>query len=31
LRVRTPAQRDFEADDEVWLELPEEGLVILDE
>lgn len=31
LRVRTPAQRDFEVDDEVWLELPEEGLVILDE
>ncbi len=31
LRVRTPAQRDFEVDDEVWLELPQEGLVILDE
>jgi spermidine/putrescine transport system ATP-binding protein len=31
LRVRTPAQRNFEVDDEVWLELPAEGLVILDE
>jgi len=31
LRVRTPAQRDFDVDDEVWLELPVEGLVILDE
>jgi len=31
LRVRTPAQRDFGVDDEVWLELPVEGLVILDE
>ena len=31
LRVRTPAQRDFDVDDEVWLELPAEGLVILDE
>ena len=31
LRVRTPAQREFDVDDEVWLELPVEGLVILDE
>jgi spermidine/putrescine transport system ATP-binding protein len=31
LRVRTPAHRDFEVDDEVWLELPVEGLVVLDE
>ena len=31
LRVRTPAQREFNVDDEVWLELPVEGLVILDE
>jgi spermidine/putrescine transport system ATP-binding protein len=31
LRVRTPAQRDFAVDDEVWLELPVEGLVILNE
>lgn len=31
LRVRTKAQRDFDVDDEVWLELPVEGLVILDE
>jgi spermidine/putrescine transport system ATP-binding protein len=31
LRVRTPAQREFEIDDEVWLELPVEGLVVLDE
>jgi spermidine/putrescine transport system ATP-binding protein len=31
LRVRTPAQRNFDVDDQVWLELPPEGLVILDE
>jgi spermidine/putrescine transport system ATP-binding protein len=31
LRVRTPAHRNFEVDDEVWLELPVEGLVVLDE
>ena len=31
LRVRTPAQREFEVGDQVWLELPREGLVILDE
>jgi spermidine/putrescine transport system ATP-binding protein len=31
LRVRTPAQRNFDVDDEIWLELPMEGLVILDE
>ena len=31
LRVRSPALRNFEAGEEVWLELPVEGLVILDE
>jgi len=31
LRVRTPAQRNFDVDDQLWLELPPEGLVILDE
>ena len=31
LRVRTPAQRNFEVDDQLWLEIPPEGLVILDE
>jgi spermidine/putrescine transport system ATP-binding protein len=31
LRVRTPAQLNFDVDNEVWLELPAEGLVILDE
>lgn len=31
LRVRTPAQRNYDTGDEVWLELPPEGLVILDE
>jgi hypothetical protein len=29
--VRTPAQRNYDTGDEVWLELPPEGLVILDE
>ena len=31
LRVRTPAHLNFQVDDELWLELPPEGLVILDE
>ena len=31
LRVRTPAQLNFDVDNELWLELPSEGLVILDE
>ncbi|UCF90780.1 MAG: ABC transporter ATP-binding protein [Desulfobacterales bacterium] len=31
LRVRTPSQRDYESGEEIWLELPPEGLVILDE
>jgi spermidine/putrescine transport system ATP-binding protein len=31
LRVRTPAQRNFDVDDQLWLELPPEGLVILGE
>ncbi|MEJ2166410.1 MAG: ABC transporter ATP-binding protein [Desulfobacterales bacterium] len=31
LRVRTPAQLNFDSDNELWLELPVEGLVILDE
>jgi spermidine/putrescine transport system ATP-binding protein len=31
LRVRTPAQLNFEVDNEVWLELPPEGLVILND
>lgn len=31
MRVRTPAHRNYELGDEVWLELPPEGLVILDE
>jgi len=31
LRVRTPAQRNFDVDDQLWLEIPPEGLVILDE
>jgi spermidine/putrescine transport system ATP-binding protein len=31
LRVRTPAQLNFDSDNELWLELPAEGLVILDE
>ena len=31
LRVRTPAHLSFQVDDELWLELPAEGLVILDE
>jgi spermidine/putrescine transport system ATP-binding protein len=31
LRVRTPAHRNFDVDDELWLELPPEGLVILDD
>jgi len=31
LRVRTPAHLSFQVDDELWLELPPEGLVILDE
>ena len=31
LRVRSPALHNFEAGEEVWLELPVEGLVILDE
>ena len=31
LRIRTPAHRDYNVDDDVWLELPAEGLVILDE
>jgi len=31
LRVRTPAQLNFEVGNEIWLELPPEGLVILDE
>ena len=31
LRVRTTAQKNYEPGEEVWLELPPEGLVILDE
>ena len=31
LRARTPAQRNFDVGDRLWLELPPEGLVILDE
>ena len=31
LRVRSPALRNYETGEEVWLELPSEGLVILDE
>ncbi|MBW2438957.1 MAG: ABC transporter ATP-binding protein [Deltaproteobacteria bacterium] len=31
LRVRTTAQHNYEPGEEVWLELPPEGLVILDE
>ena len=31
LRVRTSAQNNYEVGEEVWLELPPEGLVILDE
>ncbi|UCD78600.1 MAG: ABC transporter ATP-binding protein [Desulfobacterales bacterium] len=31
LRVRTPAHRSFDVDDDVWLELPVEGLVTLDD
>jgi len=31
LRVRTSSGRQFEVDEEIWLELPEEGLVILHE
>jgi len=31
LRVRTPAHLNIQVDDELWLELPTEGLVILDE
>jgi spermidine/putrescine transport system ATP-binding protein len=31
LRVRTPAHLNFDVDNELWLELPAEGLVILDE
>jgi spermidine/putrescine transport system ATP-binding protein len=31
LRVRTPAHRNYDTGDEVWLELPSESLVILDE
>jgi spermidine/putrescine transport system ATP-binding protein len=31
LRVRTPAQLNFDFDNEVWLELPTEGLVILND
>ena len=31
LRVRCPARRNYETGAEVWLELPPEGLVILDE
>jgi spermidine/putrescine transport system ATP-binding protein len=31
LRVRSPARRNYESGEEVWLELPVEGLVILDE
>lgn len=31
LRVRSPALRNYETGEEVWLELPAEGLVILDE
>ena len=31
LRVRTTAQQNYEPGEEVWLELPPEGLVILDE
>jgi len=31
LRVRTPAQRNFDVDAQLWLEIPPEGLVILDE
>ncbi len=31
LRTRTAAQQNFEPGDEVWLEFPPEGLVILDE
>jgi spermidine/putrescine transport system ATP-binding protein len=31
LRVRSPARRNFETGEDVWLELPVEGLVILDE
>jgi spermidine/putrescine transport system ATP-binding protein len=31
LRVRTTSQQNYEAGEEVWLELPSEGLVILDE
>jgi len=31
LRVRTPAHRNFDVDKELWLELPSEGLVILDD
>jgi spermidine/putrescine transport system ATP-binding protein len=31
LRVRTSAEHNYEPGEEVWLELPPEGLVILDE
>ena len=31
LRVRTAAYHNYEPGEEIWLELPQEGLVILDE